>query len=201
MQNMSGTHQRGRSAEIATNQKSGIRPPATAVALAAVFAAGLGGCGSGDKTASQATTPVQATATPQLVTQQQLVSYAKTLPKPVYWAGPRPDISYELTRTAGGSTYVRYLPKGVAAGDPRPIFLTVGTYPRPNAFATVQQAAKRNPRAAVNLPAGGLAVPSPRSAKSVYLSYPKSPVLVEIFSTDPARSLSLARQRAIVPVQ
>jgi len=164
----------------------------------AVFATGLGGCGGGgDKTSSQ----VQATATPQLVSQQQLAAYAKTLPNPVYWAGPQQSLSYELTKTAGGSTYVRYLPKGVAAGDPRPIFLTVGTYPRPNAFATVQQAAKQNPRSAVNLPAGGLAVPSPRSAKSVYLSYPKSPVLVEIFSTNPARSLSLARQRAIVPVQ
>jgi hypothetical protein len=33
---------------------------------------------------------------------------------PVYWAGPRPSYTYELTRTSDGRIFVRYLPTGVA---------------------------------------------------------------------------------------
>ena len=196
---MSGTHQRRRSAEKANSQKSVIRLPAAAAAAAAVFAAAIAGCGGGDKTSTQ-TAPAKSVA-PRLVTQQQLAAYAKTLPHPLYWAGPRQDLSYELTRTKDGSSYVRYLPKGVSAGDPRPIFLTVGTYPRPNAFAIVQQAAKHAPGSALSLAGGGLGVPSPRNAKSIYVSYPKSPVLVEVFSADPAQSRLLVKRQAIVPMQ
>ena len=44
-------------------------------------------------------------------------------------------------------------------------------------------------------------MPSPANAKSVYMSYPKSPVLVEIFSPDPQQSLQLAQHQAVVPIQ
>ena len=39
--------------------------------------------------------------------------------------------AYELTRSADGSFYVRYLPAGAKPGDPRPEFLTVATYSVP----------------------------------------------------------------------
>src|SRR5204863_5776379 len=107
----------------------------------------------------------------------------------------------ELTKTGDGSSYIRYLPPGVTAGDPRPIFLTIGTYPRPNAFETVQKTAAQKGAKSVKLPGGGIGVPSPRNPKSVYMSYPKSPVLVEVFSTDAARSLRIVQQQAVVPVQ
>ena len=38
--------------------------------------------------------------------------------------------------TTSGRVYVRYLPRGAAAGDPRAGFLTVGTYPGVDAFRT-----------------------------------------------------------------
>jgi hypothetical protein len=144
------------------------------------------------------TTPTK--AVPSLVSEADLSAYAKKAGHPVYWAGPRQNVTYELTETSDGSSYIRYLPQGVAAGDPRPIFLTVGSYPRKNAFATVQQAASSAGAKSVSLPGGGIGVPSPRNNKSVYMSFPQSPVLVEVFSTSPARSLRLVRNQTIVPL-
>ena len=51
----------------------------------------------------------------------------------VYWAGPDATATYELTQV-GRNLFIRYLPPGVDVGDPRPDFLTVGTYPVPNAY-------------------------------------------------------------------
>jgi hypothetical protein len=156
--------------------------------------------GDDDKTSQTTGTTTTGRAVPSLVSEADLTAYAKSVDHPVYWAGPRNGFSYELTKTSDGSAYIRYLPQGVAAGDPRPQFLTVGTYPRKNAFATVEQAAGQAGASSVTLPGGGIGVPSPRNKQSVYMSYPESPVLVEVFSTSPARSLRLVRQQKIVPL-
>ena len=71
---------------------------------------------------------------PKLVSQAQLEDFAGTLDHPLYWAGPKQGYSLELTRTSGGKIFLRYLPKGVAAGDSRPEFLTVGTYAGPESI-------------------------------------------------------------------
>ena len=68
------------------------------------------------------------------VTPAELKSLATSLAQPIYWVGPEPRVTYELTQTTGGLIYVRYLPAGVEVGDRR-TFLTVGTYPVNNAFA------------------------------------------------------------------
>jgi len=198
-QNMSGTHEKRQCAKAGHGKNSSTRRHAFAALTFVLFAAGLGGCGGDDKTSTQASTPAK--AAPALISQDELKAYAKSLDHPLYWAGPRSNFGYELTKTADGSSYVRYLPNGVAAGDPRPIFLTIGTYPRDNAFGIVQQSAAAKGAQSVSLPGGGIGVPSPRSPKSVYLSYPKSPVLVEVFSTDAARSLQLVKRQAVVPIQ
>jgi len=179
---------------------------AVIVGLSAGALTGLTACGDDKKSPSSTpssnpsstTTPVR--AVPKLVSQDDLHAYARTLSHPLYWAGPRENYSYELTTTADGSDYVRYLPPGVGAGDPRPIFLTVGTYPREDAFSIVQKAAKVA-KTSATLPEGGLAVPSPRNPASVFVAYPQASVLVEIFSTDPDRSMRLARRQAVVPIQ
>ena len=77
---------------------------------------------------------------------------------PIYWAGPRKGFSYELTRTADGRTYVRYLPHGVPAGDRRAEFLVVGTYERPHAFSDLRRAATRTGAGSVKLGRGGVLV-------------------------------------------
>src|SRR3954465_3112421 len=66
---------------------------------------------------------------PALVSSAQLERASAALGSPIYWAGPRDGYSYELTVTSSGRVYLRYLPKGVKAGDPRANFLTNGTPP------------------------------------------------------------------------
>jgi hypothetical protein len=58
-------------------------------------------------------------------------------PSPVCWAGWKPRTRYEVTLAKGGTVYVRYLPPGVRAGDPREGLLTVATYPREGAIAEI----------------------------------------------------------------
>jgi hypothetical protein len=85
------------------------------VAVAALVVVWLLVSGGGSK---QTGTPDDV---PTIVSQGQLERFAGTLDYPVYWAGPKPGYSYELT-AAHGRVWVRYLPAGVKAGDPRPNF-------------------------------------------------------------------------------
>jgi hypothetical protein len=92
---------------------------------------------------------------------------------------------------------VRYLPNGVAAGDPRPNFLVVGTYSRTGSFRALKRAANRN--GSVELPNKGLMVESTKP-QSVYIGYPGAKYQIEVFSpvSDLARKLVL--KGTIVPI-
>lgn len=133
--------------------------------------------------------------------EEELRAFAASSSHPVYWAGPKRDFTYELTRTSDGRVYVRYLPEGTEVGDPRARFLTVGTYPRAGAFAELRRAARANGAVSVNLSRGGLAVFSEARPTSVYLGYPGAKYQVEVYhpSPDEARRLALAGQ--VVPVR
>jgi hypothetical protein len=135
---------------------------------------------------------------PTLVSGAQLAQLAKSVDHPVYWAGPQEGFSYELTSTRDGRFFVRYLPKGVAAGDPRPNFLVVGTYSRAGSFGALQRAANKN--GSVELPNKGLMVESAKP-QSVYIGYPGAKYQIEVFSpvSDLARKLVL--KGTIVPIQ
>jgi len=129
-----------------------------------------------------------------LVTAGQLQRLSQTSDNPVYWAGPRSGYSYELTRTPSGRTYVRYLPEGVAAGDPRATFLTVGTYPGAASYRDLKHAAKAPGTLSVALDGGAIMLFSTKEPTSVYVGYPGKPYQVEVFapSADAARKLVLA---------
>jgi hypothetical protein len=131
---------------------------------------------------------------PALVSQAQLEQLAAASGQPVYWAGPKPGYSYELTRTSSGRVYVRYLPAGVKAGDPRANFLVVGTYRQPGSFANLQRAAKAPGALSVRIEDDGLVVFTSSKPTSVYLGYPGAGDQVEVYSpsADDARSLALA---------
>ncbi|HEU6444437.1 MAG TPA: hypothetical protein VFL61_05195 [Gaiellaceae bacterium] len=133
--------------------------------------------------------------------ESELRSVADSLSHPVYWAGPKEGHTYELTRTADGRVYVRYLPEGTEVGDPRGRFLTIGTYPRRSAFAELQRAARAQGAVSLKLGKGGLAVFSETRPTSVYFGYPGERYQVEVFhpSADEARRLALAGQ--VVPVE
>jgi hypothetical protein len=141
--------------------------------------------------------PTQAEG-PTLVSRAQLTQLAESVNHPVYWAGPRQGFSYELTSTRDGRFFVRYLPKGVAVGDPRPNFLVVGTYSRTGSFGALRRAANRN--GSVKLPNKGLMVESTKP-QSVYIGYPSAKYQIEVFSpvSDLARKLVL--KGTIVPIR
>jgi hypothetical protein len=131
----------------------------------------------------------------------ELRDFASASSTPVYWAGPREGQTYEFTRTSDGRVYVRYLPEGVEAGDPRPQFLTVGTYPRPGAWAELRRASREPGAVSRNLPNDGLMVYSRSRPTSVYVGYAGGRYQVEVYapSAGSARKLVLAGQ--VVPVR
>lgn len=148
-------------------------------------------------TSPATTQAAQAKAT----TQDGLAELSATLKHPVYWAGPRPGDTLELTRTPDGSVYVRYLDPGVALGDRRPSFVTVGTYPQAGAYKAVTQAARRSGAQVLELPKDGRAVASRSRPKSWYLAYPDRGQLVEVYSPRPGDAEALVRRGRVVPVK
>jgi hypothetical protein len=90
------------------------------------------------------------------VSASRLRGLIAVLTRPVYWAGPRSDVTYEFTQAGNDRTYVRYLPRGVEAGSPRR-FLTIGTYLLANAFAATESVARRPGQARLPIGAGGVA--------------------------------------------
>jgi hypothetical protein len=145
------------------------------------------------------TAPVR--VAPQLVSTAQLHALAAKLDHPLYWAGGRLGVQYELTDAGSGRTYIRYLPANVTAGDPRARFLAVGTYAEPGAFANIEAAGKRPGAVTINLPLGGIAVYDAKRPTSVYFANPDSNVQVEVYAPNArlARRLVVAGQ--VVPIK
>ena len=84
-----------------------------------------------------ATTAGRISTKPTAATRADLQTFAQRVGHPIYWAGPKPGYTYELSTTSNGGVFIRYLPAGAKVGDPRADFLTVATYPFPGAFAAV----------------------------------------------------------------
>ena len=133
--------------------------------------------------------------------ESELKAFADSATHPVYWAGPKEGHTYELTQTTNGFVYVRYLPEGTEVGDPRSRFLTIGTYPRPGAFAELQRAAKAEGSVSVKVGDGGLAVFSEARPTSVYVGYPDAKYQVEVFHPSPDEARRLALSGQVVPVK
>lgn len=119
---------------------------------------------------------------------------------PVYWAGPKRGFTYELTRTRRGDVYIRYLPAGVAVKDKRPDFLTVGTYPYPQAIASSRSQAKRAGAFKRSIAGRGVAYSLPEKPKSVFFAYPRLDYLFEVYDPTPLRARRLVLSGRIRPV-
>jgi hypothetical protein len=130
----------------------------------------------------------------------ELREFAASASHPVYWAGPRAGQTYELTKTSDKRVYVRYLPQGAEPGDPRPQFLTIGTYPRASAYAELKRASRAEGAIARKLPQGGLAVLS-KGSSSVYFGYPDAAYQVEVYAPSPGTARNLVVAGQIVPVR
>lgn len=112
--------------------------------------------------------------------------------RPVYWVGPANSGTLEVTRTSQGAVFVRYLPAGVSVGDRAPSYTTIATYSAPNAYQTTQRSAGSAAFHHAKAPNGGLAVWRLKLPRSVYVAFPGSDYLVEVFDPSPRRARSLA---------
>jgi hypothetical protein len=135
------------------------------------------------------TKTIEATG-PAAVSAQDLAALPAKVHHPVYWAGPKPGFTYELTRTSDDRIYVRYLPAAISVGVHRP-YLTIGTYPVRDAVAAVHRVAKRLRVKPVALSDGGVAVQDTEHPTSVFFAYPGVPYQVEVFDPSPARARGL----------
>lgn len=135
---------------------------------------------------------------PIAVSRHDLVELSVQLARPVYWAGAASGSTYELTTTAAGRVYVRYLRAGVRVGIARR-YLTVATYPLKDAFATTTEAARES--GAVTIPvAGGFAFYRTALATSVYLAFPGIDEQIEVFDPSAQRAHRLVASGRIRPV-
>ena len=131
---------------------------------------------------------------------QRLNAVATRMSHPVYWVGAQPKTTYELSQTKDGRIYIRYLPAGVKVGDPQPKYLSVGTYPQKNAFATLKATAKKQGVPTIALGGGGLAFQDKTHPTSVYLAYPGEDVQIEVYDPSASMARQLVSKGRIAPV-
>jgi hypothetical protein len=137
---------------------------------------------------------------PQIVAAEDLAAAEEAAGHEVYWAGARKGSRLELSVESDGSVFLRYLTPGAQAGDPSPNFLTVGTYPVPEAQEALRRAAREAGGTLGRVEGGGMTLENPSSRGSVYLAYPESDLQIEIYDPKPGRALALVRAGAIAPV-
>ncbi|MGN6253578.1 MAG: hypothetical protein ACTHO8_01120 [Solirubrobacterales bacterium] len=173
---------------------AGLAAIVVAVLLVALLASGSDGSGSSATT--EETTAGSDSV--QVVPESGLLSAMQGVGYPVYWAGPRLGVEYEVSRR-DGRAYVRYLPKGEEAESKRP-FLTVGSYEDPNALADIRESGQKPGAILVKITGGGTAYAEGTKATSAYMAFPGIPTQIEVFDPHPGEALQLIRSGAIVPV-
>jgi len=136
---------------------------------------------------------------PAATSQAQLQDLARSLGHPIYWLGPRPGTTLEVTHNSADDTYVRYLSAGAPIGSPRPDFVSVGTYLRGSAMRGLRSIAAQPGHRSITLSGGGLAVTTGGS-KSVYLAYPGSDYQVEVYTPNPGEALRIVRSGQVEPL-
>ena len=165
---------------------------AVAVAVAVAFVVWL--------VARPGDNPSTTTATrsqPVSASVSDISSVAGSLKHQLFWVGQKSGFTYELTKAKSGNVWVRYLPSGTQIGDTRANFLTIGTYPKAKAFESVQAATKRKGAVAVSAPSGALAVQYTDRPSSVYVAFPNSNLLIEVFDPSPNTARSVVTSGAL----
>ena len=173
-----------------------------ALVVIVVIVVSVAGGSSDDNSSS---TSGSGAATRESLSESELIAQASELGHPVYWVGSRPGTeSYELTNVTnsnGGNVYIRYLTGGAKAGDPRPNFLTIGTYSVPDASKALQKAEKSNSGSNLSK-REGYEVLEGKSGTDSYVVFEDEPELqIEIFSPNPGEATELATSGALKPVE
>jgi hypothetical protein len=142
--------------------------------------------------------PAQPAATaPVVMTAPALHRYALAGHR-VYWAGPRPRTTYEVSESADGDTSIRYLPAGAAVGM-RTSFRTVVTSAFPDAFAIVRTYGRAGGSVRVSV-RHGVAFYSRAKPTTVYLAFRGVPDEIEVSDPAPGAAIALVRSGRIRPI-
>jgi hypothetical protein len=177
-----------------------VKPPKrihVAIFLAAIAAVALlASCGGDSSTTSTEATTGSSSVT--VVPESGLLKAMKGVGYPVYWAGPRLGVEYEVSRHPRRA-FVRYLPKGEEAESEKP-FLTVGSYEDRKALAGVRESGQKPGAILVKIDGGGTAYAESVDATSAYMAFPGVNTQVEVFDPKAGEALRLIRSGAIVPV-
>jgi hypothetical protein len=142
--------------------------------------------------------PAENRPTITLLSERQLRQLARSASKPIYWAGARADVKYELTRMPDGRIYLRYLPKGMRAGSSEPA-LTIATLPLRDAFAITRASAENTSAQIVPLAEGAVATLAPADRK-IYLAYPGLNYQVMLSGPNLRTARNIASTGQIVPI-
>jgi hypothetical protein len=134
-----------------------------------------------------------------VVNEDGLLPALKGVGYPVYWAGPRLGVEYEVSRQPEARTYIRYLPQGEEAESKQP-FLTVGSYEEQEPLKGIEALGRRPGAILVKIPGGGSAYAESTSATSAYMAFPGVDTQVEVFDPQGGKALRLIRSGEIVPV-
>lgn len=166
---------------------TGRQLPAAAIRLGAVFVvAAVAGIAAWLLLVRSSTTtvsppaPAKVGAPATAISQQGLQTLAAALDHPIYWAGSKPNRTYELTQTPDGRIYIRYLPAGIAVGSPN-TYLTIGTYPVSGAYAATRRIAVQAGSVRIPVGDGGIAFYRQSLPTNVYVAFPGSNYQVEVF--------------------
>jgi hypothetical protein len=149
---------------------------------------------------NESSKPTAASSTASAATLKTLRALPGEVGHPVYWAGARRSYTLELTQV-DGNLFIRYLPRGVAVGDPRPDFLTVGTYRVAGAYSSLKRQGMRPGGHLRRAAGGGIAVWSDQRPQSVYLAFPRTDLQIEIYDASAARARRLAVTGAVEPIR
>jgi hypothetical protein len=170
-----------------------------AVAIAVAFVVWLLVRG-GDSNSSSGQTQTVPAISPVAAKPDRLRSLSVEIGRPIYWAGPLSNTTYELTRTSQDRIYVRYLPHDVRVGTKRADYTIVGTYPVSNAYDVLKTLAKKEGESSFTAPNGGIAVYDTSRSTNVYLAFPGSNVQIEVFDPSASRARALVTSGQVVPV-
>jgi hypothetical protein len=140
------------------------------------------------------------TAPGSAATIETLRSLPGQLGHAVYWAGAQGASKYELTQV-DGNIFIRYLPTGIGVGDPRPDYLTIGTYPTAHAYRVLARQGKQRGNSSRRVAGGGIAVWSEDRPQSVYLAYPRSDLQIVVYDPSAARARRLVTSGAVKPIR
>jgi hypothetical protein len=169
----------------------------TSIALAIVVAVAvwlvLRDARGGDK-------PAAASSTASAATVGTLRALPHEVGHDVYWAGPRASYTYELTEV-DETIVIRYLPPGIAVGDPRPDYLTISSSSAARPYNALRRERTQPGNASRVVPAGGIAIWSADRPQRVNLAFRHSNVQIQVYDPSVVRAQRLATSGDVKPIR